>query len=90
MKKYLLIPAVLITILGCGNPYVIEPLQQQSASQGQVPCEPDMIEIIEHQTNPDGSATWTALCQGYTYDCERAAGEQGAVSCERTESQMPE
>jgi len=90
MKKYLLIPAVMLMALACANPYVLDPLQQQSASPGQVPCEPDMIEIIEHHTNPDGSETWQALCQGYTYDCEKAAGEQGAVSCERMESQMPE
>lgn len=88
MKRYLIIPAVFFLILSCGNPYVIDPIQQQSATQ--IPCEPEMIEVIEHKTNPDGTETWNALCQGYSYDCEKAAGEQGKVSCERMESQMPE
>lgn len=90
MEKYLLIPAVLITILACGNPYVINPLQEQSASPGQVPCEADMIEVIEHKTNPDGSENWMALCQGDTYNCEKAAGEQAQTTCQKMESQMPE
>jgi hypothetical protein len=88
MKRFLLIPAVLITILSCGNPYVIQPLQEQSA--GQVPCEPDMIEVVEHKINPDGSENWMALCQGYTYSCVKGAGSQAQTSCQKMESQMPE
>jgi hypothetical protein len=88
MKRYLIIPAVLFSILSCGNPYVIDPIQTQSAKL--MPCEPAMIEIIEHKTNPDGSETWNALCNGDTYDCEKEAGENGKVSCEHMESQMPE
>ncbi len=90
MKRLLLIPAVLITILSCGNPYVIDPLQEQSASPGQVPCEPDMIEVVEHKINPDGSENWMALCQGYTYSCVKGAGGQAAATCQKMESQMPE
>ena len=90
MKKFLLIPAALLTMLACVNPYTIDPLQVQSAKQGHVPCEADMIEVIEHKTNPDGSEDWMALCQGDTYDCEKAAGQQGQISCEKMESQMPE
>jgi hypothetical protein len=88
MNKFLLIPAVLITILSCGNPYVIQPLQEQSA--GQVPCEPDNIEVVEHKINPDGSENWMALCQGYSYSCEKGAGGQAATTCQKMESQMPE
>lgn len=89
MKKLLIIPAVFVSLLSCGNPYVIQPLQDQSAT-AQVPCEPDMIEVIEHKINADGSAEWTALCQGYTYDCNRESGDQGAVSCVKMDAQMPE
>jgi hypothetical protein len=88
MKRYLLIPAVLFSILSCGNPYVIDPLQQQSA--GQIPCEPDMIEVVEHKINTDGSENWMALCQGDTYSCEKGAGSEAKTTCQKMESQMPE
>jgi hypothetical protein len=88
MKRYLIIPAILFSILSCGNPKVIDPIQVKSAKL--IPCEPQMIEIIEHKINPDGSESWTALCNGDTYDCEKKAGENGKVSCEHMVSQMPE
>ena len=88
MKRYIIIPAALFSILSCANPNVIDPIQVQSAKL--LPCEPEMIEIIEHKTNTDGSETWNAFCQGYTYFCEKGAGSQGKVSCERMASQMSE
>ncbi|HVY55135.1 MAG TPA: hypothetical protein VHC46_05200 [Thermodesulfobacteriota bacterium] len=90
MKKYLLIPGLFIMIFGCANPYVIDPLQEQSANQGHVPCEAGMIEVIEHKTNPDGSEDWMALCQGDTYSCEKSAGQEAQITCQKMESQMPE
>ena len=90
MKKLLIIPALTVAMFSCGNPYVIQSLEEQSVPQ--IPCPADGIEIIEHVEHPDGSATWTALCEGRTYSCERAAGENssGKVSCSEMESQMPE
>ncbi|MEQ9619154.1 MAG: hypothetical protein RIG61_08275 [Deltaproteobacteria bacterium] len=90
MKRFLIIPAVIAGLLSCGNPYEIQTLQEQSVTQ--IPCPPDRIEIIEHVIHQDGSASWTALCQGRTYSCRRAAGEASnpEVSCSEMESQMPE
>lgn len=90
MKKLLLIPAVVIATFSCGNPYVIQSLQEQTLSQ--ISCSGDQVEIIEHVEHPDGSATWTALCEGRTYDCERPAGQESSphVTCQEMESQMPE
>lgn len=88
MKKIFALSALLALAASCGNPYVIGPLQDQSA--GQIPCGSDQIEIIEHKINQDGSAEWTALCNGYTYDCNRLSGDNGQVSCSEAESQMPE
>ncbi len=91
MKRLLIIPAVAIAMFSCGgNPFEIQSLQEQSVSQ--IPCPQDRIEIIEHVTHPDGSASWMALCEGRTYSCERAAGQENnpEVTCSEMESQMPE
>jgi len=90
MKKLLIVPIFAIVMFSCGNPYVIQSMQDQSVSQ--IPCPSDEIEIIEHVEHSDGSATWTALCEGRTYSCERAAGQESSpkVTCEEMESQMPE
>lgn len=91
MKRLLIIPAFTIAMLSCGgNPFEIQALQEQSTNQ--IPCPQDRIEIIEHVIHPDGSATWTALCEGRTYSCERKAGKETSpeVSCSEMESQMPE
>lgn len=88
MKKIFAISALFALAASCGNPYVIGSLQDQSA--GQVPCDPGQIEIIEHKINQDGSATWTGLCNGYTYQCNRLSGDNGQVSCTEMQSQMPE
>ncbi len=88
MKKIFALSALFALAASCGNPYVIGPLQDQSA--GQIPCGSDQIEIIEHKINQDGSAEWTALCNGRTYDCNRLSGDNGQVSCSEAESQMPE
>lgn len=90
MKLFLIIPAVTIAMLSCGNPFEIQTLQEQSVTQ--VPCPSDRIEIIEHVIHQDGSASWMALCQGRTYSCQRVAGEEAnpEVSCSEMESQMPE
>jgi len=92
--KRLVIAIAAFGLFACGNPLVIQTLQQQSVSQ--IPCPADRIEVIEHKINEeDGSATWMALCQGRTYSCQRAAGtannlENAQVSCSEMESQMPE
>ncbi len=88
MKKIFALSALFALAASCGSPYVIGALQDQSA--GQIPCGSDQIEIIEHKINQDGSAEWTALCNGYTYDCNRLSGDNGQVSCSEMESQMPE
>ncbi|MEE8044213.1 MAG: hypothetical protein V3T32_03675 [Thermodesulfobacteriota bacterium] len=93
--KRLVIAIAAFGLFACGNPLVIQTLQQQSVSQI-TSCNADHIEVIEHKINDeDGSATWTALCQGRTYSCQRAAGtannlENADVSCTEMESQMPE
>jgi hypothetical protein len=68
----------------------IDPLGQQSAYPGHVPCLADEMEIIEYKKNPDSSENWMALCQGDTYSCEKAAGQQEQARCQKMESQMPE
>ena len=89
--KRLLIAIAAFGLFACGNPFVIQELQQQSTSQI-TDCNADHIEVIEHVIREDGSATWTVLCQGKTYNCQRAAGSagNGDVSCSQMESQMPE
>jgi hypothetical protein len=91
--KRLVIAIAAFGLFSCGNPLVIQTLQQQSV--GQIPCNADHVEVIEHVIKDDGSATWTALCNGHTYNCQRAAGtaenlENADVTCSQTESQMPE
>ncbi len=87
--KRLIIAVAVIGLFACGNPFVIQELQQQSTSQI-TDCNADHIEIIEHRINQeDGSATWMALCQGRTYSCQRAS-ENAEASCSEMESQMPE
>ena len=86
--KRLLIAVAAFGLFACGNPYVIQELQQQSTSQI-TQCNADHIEIIEHVIKEDGSATWMALCQGRTYSCQRA-DENAEPSCSQMESQMPE
>jgi hypothetical protein len=91
--KIILIAAVALELFACGNPQVIQTLEQQSV--GQIPCNAEHIEVIEHVEKDDGSATWMALCNGKTYQCERAAGtaenlENADVTCSEMESQMPE
>ncbi len=88
MKK-LVIALVAVGILGfgCGNPQVIQTLQQESV--GQVPCNADHVEVIQHIIRDDGSATWTALCSGHTYNCQRPSENAEAI-CSQMESQMPE
>lgn len=88
MKKLFFIAITALAVFSCGNPYVIQPLQEESASR--IPCNADHIEIIEHVINDDGSASWTALCNGRTYSCQRLSGPDGAVNCTKMESQMPE
>ena len=92
--KRLAIAIAAFGLFACGNPLVIQTLQQQSVSQI-TSCNADHIEVIEHVIKDDGSATWTALCQGRTYSCQRAAGtaenlENADVTCTEMESQMPE
>jgi hypothetical protein len=92
MKKVLFVLATL-GLFACGNSVVVETMEQQSV--GQIPCNAEHIEVIEHVEKNDGSATWMALCNGKTYQCERAAGtaeniENADVSCSEMESQMPE
>ena len=87
--KRLIIAIAAVGLFACGNPFVIQELQQQSTSQI-TDCNADHIEIIEHRINQeDGSATWMALCQGRTYSCQRASANAEA-SCSEMESQMPE
>ena len=91
--KRILIAVVALGLFACGNPQVIQTLEQQSV--GQIPCNAEHIEVIEHAEKDDGSATWMALCNGKTYQCERAAGtaenlENSHVTCSEMESQMPE
>ena len=92
MKKVLFVIAAL-GLFACGNPQVVQTIDQQSV--GHIPCNVEHMEVIEHVEKNDGSATWTALCDGKTYQCERAAGtaenlESADVSCSEMESQMPE
>ncbi|MEM7008552.1 MAG: hypothetical protein AAF462_05385 [Thermodesulfobacteriota bacterium] len=87
MKRFL-IAFIAIGLFACGNPFVIQELQQQSTSQI-TQCNADHIEIIEHVIHDDGSATWMALCQGKTYSCQRE-GANAEPSCSQMESQMPE
>ncbi len=86
--KRLVIAIAAFGLFACGNPFVIQELQQQSTSQI-TDCNADHIEVIQHVIREDGSATWTALCQGRTYSCERA-GENAEANCSQMESQMPE
>lgn len=91
--KLLLIATVAFGLFACGNPQVIQTLQQQSV--GQIPCNANHVEVIEHVIKDDGSATWMALCNGKTYNCQRAAGtaenlENADVTCSEMETQMPE
>lgn len=88
MKKTLIISAIALFAFSCGNPYVIQSLQEQSVPH--IPCNADHIEIIQHVIHDDGSATWTALCNGRTYDCNRLSGPEGEVNCSESASQMPE
>ena len=95
MKRLLIIVIALLGAVGCTNSPVIETLQEQSVGQGQISCDADRIEIIEHKVNDDGSATWTALCSGRAYNCQRAAGQEDntinpEAKCVEMESQMPE
>ena len=92
--KRLAIAIAAFGLFACGNPLVIQTLQQQSVGQI-TSCNADHIEVIEHVIKDDGSATWMALCQGRTYSCQRAAGtaenlENAEVTCTEMESQMPE
>lgn len=89
--KRTLIAILALGLFACGNPFVIQELQEQSTSQI-ADCNADHIEVIQHVIRDDGSATWTALCLGKTYSCQRAAGSagNGEVSCSEMESQMPE
>jgi len=92
--KRLAIAIAAFGLFACGNPLVIQTLQQQSVSQI-TSCNADHIEVIEHVIKDDGSATWMAFCQGRTYSCQRAAGtaenlENADVTCTEMESQMPE
>ena len=91
--KRLVIAFAALGLFACGNPLVIQTLQQQSV--GQIPCNASHIEVIEHVIKDDGSATWMALCNGKTYNCQRAPGtaenlENADVTCSQMESQMPE
>ena len=88
MKKVLFITILTLSALSCGNPYVIQSLQEESVPQ--IPCSAGQIEVIQHVINDDGSATWTALCSGRTYSCQRLSGPNGEVNCSEMESQMPE
>lgn len=94
MKLITLIVAIAaVGIFACGNPQVVDTMEQQSV--GQIPCNAEHIEVIEHVEKNDGSATWMALCNGKTYQCERTAGtgenlENADVTCSEMESQMPE
>lgn len=92
--KRLAIAIAAFGLFACGNPLVIQTLQQQSVGQI-TSCNADHIEVIEHVIKDDGSATWMALCQGRTYSCQRAAGtaenlENAEVTCTEMESQMPQ
>ncbi len=92
--KRLVIAVAAFVLFACGNPLVIQTLQEQSVGQITT-CNANHIEVIQHNIKEDGSATWTALCQGRTYSCQRAAGtgnnlENAEVSCTEMESQMPE
>jgi hypothetical protein len=92
--KRLAIAIAAFGLFACGNPLVIQTLQEQSVSQI-TSCNADHIEVIEHVIKDDGSATWMALCEGRTYSCQRAAGtannlEGAEVTCSEMESQMPE
>ena len=88
MKITLIISAIAILAFSCGNPYVIQSLQDQSVPH--IPCNADHIEIIQHVIHDDGSATWTGLCNGRTYNCQRQSGDKGEVNCSESASQMPE
>lgn len=92
--KRLVIALAACGLFACGNPLVIQTLQEQSVGQI-TDCNASHIEIIEHVVKDDGSATWMALCQGRTYSCQRAAGtgenlENADVRCTEMESQMPQ
>ncbi len=88
MKKTLIIAVLALASFSCGNPYVIQSLQEESVPH--IPCSADHIEVIQHVIHDDGSATWQALCNGRTYSCSRLSGPDGAVNCSEMESQMPE
>ena len=94
MKKFIIAIAA-FGLFACGNPLVIQTLQEQSVGQI-TDCNASHIEVIEHKINEaDGSATWMALCQGRTYSCQRAPGtgnnvQNPDVTCNEMESQMPE
>jgi len=88
MKKILFIALTALAVFSCGNPYVIQSLEEESV--GQIPCNDEHVEIIEHKINDDGSASWTALCSGRTYSCQRLSGPNGEVNCTEMESQIPE
>ncbi len=95
MKRLLIIGTMLLGAIGCTNSPVIETMQQQTVGQDQISCDAGRIEVIQHRVNDDGSATWTALCSGRTYNCQRAAGQEDNtvnpdVNCVEMESQMPE
>ena len=44
--KRILIATVVLGLFACGNPQVIQTLEQQSV--GQIPCNAEHIEVIEH------------------------------------------
>lgn len=94
MKTILIIISIIFTIFSCANPRYLTVMQEESV--GQIPCNAEHIEIIEHKINrEEGSATWTALCNGRSYFCKRPGtnntdSENLNVTCEESIAQMPE
>ena len=84
MKKPVVIIFVCFYIFGCGNPKIVSVLQEDSV--GQIPCPAEKIEIIEHSKLESGEMTWTALCIGDTYQCNK---KNGSVRCTEMASQFP-
>ena len=84
MKIFTVAVVSVLFILSCANPKIISVLQEESS--GQMQCEPGHIEIIEHRKLDNGDMTWTALCDGDTYQCRN---EGGTVSCSKMASQFP-
>ena len=84
MTKLFAVLFLSLTVFSCGNSKIVSVLQEDSV--GQIPCPAGKIEIIEHQKNDSGDMTWTALCLGETYQCEKKGG---VVSCSEMASQFP-